>query len=124
MSMTTASHTVVCFLDELQDPDSRGLTLRLNEQMLDVIIVRREKQVFAYLNSCPHTGGPLDWVPGQFLSLDKNNIQCATHDALFRLDDGYCVAGPCAGEKLKAVPVIIDAGKIIILHGNIPADSC
>ena len=122
--MITASHTVVCYLDELHDPGSRGLTLRLNEQMLDVFIVRQGKQVFAYLNSCPHTGGPLDWVPDQFLSLDKHNIQCATHDALFRLDDGYCVAGPCAGEMLKAVPVIIDAGKIMIVHGDIPAGSC
>jgi nitrite reductase/ring-hydroxylating ferredoxin subunit len=123
MSMITASHTVVCHLDELHDPGSRGLTLSLNKQMLDVFIVRRGMQVFAYLNNCPHTGGPLDWVPDRFLSLDKNNIQCATHDALFRLDDGYCVAGPCVGDRLKAIPVVIDAGKIIIVHGYMPAGS-
>ena len=122
--MTATSHTIVCHLDELPDPGSRGLTLSLNEQMLDVLIVRRGEQVFAYLNKCPHTGGPLDWVPDQFLSLDKNNIQCATHDALFRLDDGFCVAGPCVGDKLKTVPVTIDAGNIIFVHDDIPAGIC
>jgi nitrite reductase/ring-hydroxylating ferredoxin subunit len=124
MSITRSCQTVVCKLDELQDPDSRGLTLSLNEQMYDVFIVRRGQQVFAYLNSCPHTGGPLDWVPDQFMSLDKNFIQCATHNALFRFNDGYCVAGPCAGDQLTAVPVVIDAGEVIIVHGDLLADSC
>jgi len=123
-SMTTIDYTVVCYLDELQDPGSRGMTLCANEQLLDVFIVRRGMQVVAYLNSCPHTGGPLDWVPDQFLSLDKNYIQCATHGALFRFDDGYCIKGPCAGETLKAIPVIIHDGKVIIAHHGLPEYAC
>ena len=122
--MAIASQTVVCQLDELHDPDCRGLTLCLNEQIFDVFIVRRGMQVFAYHNSCPHTGGPLDWVSGQFLNIDRDYIQCATHDALFRLNDGYCVAGPCAGDKLKSVPVVIDTGKVMIVHEELLADSC
>jgi nitrite reductase/ring-hydroxylating ferredoxin subunit len=121
--MTRVCQAVICKLDELQDPDSRGLTLSLNEQLYDVFIVRQGQQVFAYLNRCPHTGGPLDWVPDQFLSLDKNYIQCATHDALFRFNDGYCVAGPCAGDRLTAVPVVIDSGEIIIVYGDLQADN-
>ena len=80
----------------------------------DVFVVRQGAQVFGYLNSCPHTGGPLDWVPGQFLNLDKDYIQCATHDALFQLHDGECVAGPCKGDSLATVPVSIEAGDVVM----------
>ncbi|MGB5427998.1 MAG: Rieske (2Fe-2S) protein [Gammaproteobacteria bacterium] len=116
--------TVVCQLDELNDPDSRGLVMGVNGQLRDVFIVRLGQQVFAYLNSCPHTGAPLDWMPDQFLSLDKDYIQCATHAALFRITDGYCVAGPCAGDRLTSVPVTVDAGEVVVLPRDFPKDSC
>ena len=121
--MNTPGRTVVCHLHELSDPDSRGLMLRVDEQLHDVFIVRVGQQVFAYLNSCPHTGGPLDWMPDQFLSLDKDYIQCATHAALFRVDDGYCVAGPCAGDRLTSVPVIVDAGEVVLLVNDLTVDN-
>ena len=97
--------------------------LRVDEQLHDVFIVRVGQQVFSYLNSCPHTGGPLDWMPDQFLSLDKDYIQCATHAALFRVDDGYCVAGPCAGDRLTSVPVIVDAGEVVLLVSDLTVDN-
>ncbi|MEN8207282.1 MAG: Rieske 2Fe-2S domain-containing protein [Pseudomonadota bacterium] len=121
MPETTDRRTVICHLDELNDPDSRGLTLCVDKRFYDVFIVRRGQQVFGYLNSCPHTGGPLDWVPDQFLNLDRNYIQCATHDALFRLNDGHCIAGPCAGDRLTPVPVLIDAGEIVVVCDDFPA---
>jgi len=34
---------------------------------------------------------------------------------LFRLHDGKCVAGPCKGDGLVAVPVIIEAGDVVML---------
>jgi len=115
MTDITHSRTVVCRLDELDDPDSRGMTVTQGGQLHDVFVVRQGGQVFGYRNSCPHTGGPLDWVPDRFLNLDRDYIQCATHDALFRLHDGACVAGPCKGDSLAAVPVIIEAGEVIML---------
>lgn len=55
----------------------------------------RDGELFAYRNSCPHTGSPLDWVEHQFLDLDGALIQCATHDARFLIDTRECVFGPC-----------------------------
>ena len=115
MTDITHSRTVICRLDELGDPDSRGMTVTHGGQLHDVFVVRQGERVFGYRNICPHTGGPLDWVPDRFLNLDKDYIQCATHDALFRLHDGACVAGPCKGDSLAAVPVIIEAGEVIML---------
>jgi len=115
MSFRKSYRTTVCRLDELDDPGSRGATMALGSQLRDVFVVRQGGQVFAYLNSCPHTGGPLDWVPDQFLNIDKDSIQCATHDALFKLHDGKCFAGPCIGASLTSVPVVIEAGEVSLL---------
>jgi nitrite reductase/ring-hydroxylating ferredoxin subunit len=42
----------------------------------------------------------MDWVTDQFLDLDREYIECATHAALFCIWDGVCVAEPCAGDCL------------------------
>lgn len=64
-------------------------------------------RVRAYRNRCPHRGVTLNWVPGRFLDSDGRYLQCATHGALFRPEDGVCVAGPCVGERLPALAVTI-----------------
>ena len=47
--------------------------------------------MIGYVNSCPHLGSPLDWVPNRFLSADGRHVLCATHGALFRIEDGKVV---------------------------------
>jgi len=121
MTDAGAQRTVLCRLDELQDPGSRGVMLQQGDRLLDILVVRRGQGVYAYVNSCPHTGSPLDWVEHDFLSLDKRHIQCAMHAALFRLTDGRCVAGPCAGAGLTPVPVEVKAGLVIVSSATPPA---
>lgn len=114
MTNTGVRPAILCRLDELQDPGSRGVTLQQGGRLLDVMVVRKGRDVYAYVNSCPHTGSPLDWVEHEFLSLDKQHIQCAMHAALFRLTDGLCVAGPCTGSSLTAIAVTVEAGLVIV----------
>jgi len=113
MSNPGTQRTVLCRLADLQDPGSRGITLRQGDRLLDVFVVRKGQGVYAYINSCPHTGSPLDWNEHEFLSLDKHYIQCAMHAALFRLADGICVAGPCAGASLTAIAVVVEADLVV-----------
>jgi len=63
-------------------------------------------------------GGALDWQPDQFLNLEKTHIQCSTHHALFSIEDGLCVSGPCLGERLQAVNVTVSDGDVVILEGE------
>ena len=77
--------------------------------------VRRGELLMAYKNSCPHTGVNLEWQPDQFLDLSNSYIQCATHGALFRLEDGYCLRGPCAGDALEPVEVRLEAGQVVLI---------
>lgn len=105
----------LCRLDDLADPGSRSFTVRmLNDRIEDMFLVRRGTEVFAYRNHCPHTGSPLDWQPHQFLNLERTLIQCATHSALFRINDGYCVNGPCVGQALTSLDVELVAGWVEI----------
>lgn len=110
----TAPLLRLCRFDELADPDSRSFAVQMAAGPEDIFIVRRGAHVFAYVNHCPHTGSPLDWLPDQFLSLDRRLIQCAMHAALFRIEDGRCVAGPCAGRALTPVSVTVEEGWILV----------
>ncbi|MFN3580175.1 MAG: Rieske (2Fe-2S) protein [Pseudomonas sp.] len=98
----------LCHLDQLPDPGSKGFTY----QGQALFAVRQGSQVFVYENSCPHRGIPLEWVPDQFLDSSGRLIQCATHGALFLPENGACVAGPCAGQSLKARPCHINNGQV------------
>jgi naringenin degradation protein FdeD len=100
----------LCRLDEIADPGSKGFERAGGS----IFIVRRGMEVSGYVNSCPHTRGPLDWVEGQFLDLPRQHIVCATHGALFRIGDGHCIAGPCAGEDLTRVALSLREGVIYL----------
>ena len=113
-SDTKACETAVCRLDDIGDPGSKGMTVSGPAGLQDIFIVRRGDDAHGYLNSCPHTGAPLDWTPDRFLDLDDRHIQCAMHGALFLIEDGRCIAGPCNGDRLTRVPVRVEAGVVYV----------
>jgi nitrite reductase/ring-hydroxylating ferredoxin subunit len=90
----------LCTGAELAEASSRGF--EVDGQKL--LTVRRGGRVYAYENRCPHRGVGLEWKPDQFLDPSNSLIQCATHGALFLIEDGECVAGPCAGKSLTPIP--------------------
>jgi len=98
----------LCATTALPEGQSRGFVLQ-GERLL---AVRRDGRVHVYLNRCPHRGIPLEWEADRFLDDSGSLIQCATHGALFLIESGECVAGPCAGESLTAVPSTEEDGGI------------
>ena len=106
---------VLCRLDEIPDGGCKGFLMGAGAARRELFGVRRGVRVFVYENSCPHTGGPLDWQPDVFLDVEKTYIQCATHGALFRIEDGFCVHGPCIGDNLIAVPAQIEGGQVCLI---------
>jgi nitrite reductase/ring-hydroxylating ferredoxin subunit len=118
-----ASRTL-CRVDDLDDPGSEGFSVNTEGATKDILVVRLGTEVYGYLNSCPHTGAPLDWVPGRFLDPQREFIQCATHGALFCLVDGLCVYGPCAGDRLAPVSVTVMDGEVVMVGvDNEPGDA-
>lgn len=82
------------------------------------LIVNKAGGFYVYRNSCPHIGIALEWVEDQFLDSTKSVIQCANHGALFVIETGKCVAGPCTGQKLHAVTHQIIDSEIYIANSN------
>jgi len=41
-------------------------------------------------------------------------IQCANHGALFVIESGHCVSGPCSGQKLRKIQFQLIDGEIHI----------
>lgn len=103
----------LCRLDEIGDPGSKGFEDVPGEAAF--FVVRRGGEVFGYRNSCPHYGAPLDWKPDAFLSYDRDSILCSMHGALFDIDDGACISGPCPGQSLDKVDISVKKGRLFII---------
>ncbi|WP_370981093.1 Rieske (2Fe-2S) protein [Agaribacterium sp. ZY112] len=99
-------------MDTLQQTQKRSLAFDLDG--LALFLVSEADHWHAYKNSCPHRGIRLDWDNEQFLDYDEELIQCASHGALFRIDNGLCVAGPCSNAKLQKYPLIIQKQQVYV----------
>ena len=99
----------------LDETGSRGFELEYQGATIAGFVVQQQAQIFAYRNSCPHTGAPLDWMEHRFLDLEAAFIQCAVHDARFEIDSGLCVSGPCPGASLQSLAVEQEDGKVYLL---------
>jgi nitrite reductase/ring-hydroxylating ferredoxin subunit len=77
-----------------------------------LILYRDGDAVRAWLNVCPHAGRRLDWAPGKFLKSKDGLLVCAVHGASFELQQGQCVAGPCRGDALRPVAVVVRDGAV------------
>jgi len=108
------SGTILCQLDDIDDGDSAGFTAEVDGTPRMLLAVRKGGAVFVYINSCPHIGAPLDFHAGKFLSQDKKHIICSTHGALFEIEDGHCIFGPCRNAYLTPVPVSVSEGAVVI----------
>ena len=105
---------VICRLADLEDRGARAFTVSGGDWPLRGFVVRCGSGVRGYVNRCPHAGHPLDLVPHRFLTPDRALIVCSSHGALFEKDAGLCLAGPCAGQQLRAVPLEIVGDLILI----------
>ena len=115
MGMSGSAKLRLCPLGAIDDPGSRGLEIETSQGPLEIFVVRRGDSVYGYLNRCPHTGVNLEWLPHQFLDPSGGFIQCATHGALFRIEDGYCLRGPCAGDSLQPLELAVEQGTVFLL---------
>jgi nitrite reductase/ring-hydroxylating ferredoxin subunit len=101
--MSKTHHIELCRLDELEEGCARGFPDVGDGADHGIFLVRRNNRVFGYINRCPHTGAPLEWMPDQFLSLDGKFIQCTVHGALFEVDTGLCIHGPCLNRYIESI---------------------
>lgn len=104
----------ICALEDIPDGEARGFDI----DALDGFVVRRGTRVYGYVNICPHAGSRLDWKPDAFLTRDKSLIMCAVHGAVFEIDSGYCIGGPCQGFRLDKLDARVENGQVIVRDNN------
>lgn len=109
-----APGSMVCELSQIPDQGGWEVTFGQGKEPFQLLLLRRNDQVWAYHNSCPHFSIPLNFEPQHFIATDGKLVMCAHHTAFFNFDDGLCVDGPCLGARLLAVPIQIIDGKIFI----------
>ncbi len=82
----------------------------------DIFIVRKGELMAAYRNRCPHQGIALNWRANDFLDQQHAHIECKQHGALFELDSGQCIFGPCQGKSLEKIALrhLPDAIELIL----------
>lgn len=103
---------LLCALEDIPDGGAKGVLpdARGRDQGL---LVRRGDKVFGYVNNCPHYDrAPLGWKRNEFLNGAKDKIMCSAHGALFRIEDGTCVVGPCLGQSLKPIRITVEGGQV------------
>lgn len=103
----------LCRVHAIPDGEAIAVDLVLVDGEESLIVLRQGDAVRAWRNICPHAGRRLEWAPGKFL-ISRGTLICAVHGASFRTDDGTCVGGPCRGERLQAVAVVVRDGGVFL----------
>ncbi len=114
MSTLACRDVLVGRLTDLPDPGCREFSIGIGDWPFRGFVVRRGDEVYAYQNFCMHAGHPLNWKPDSFLTRDGTRIICSSHGALYEIESGVCVAGPCPGKRLRGLPVEIREGQIFV----------
>jgi nitrite reductase/ring-hydroxylating ferredoxin subunit len=97
-------------VDEIKEGSSKSI----EHQNFYLFAVKKNDQVYLYRNQCPHLGTPLEWEEDKFLDDDNELIRCSTHGALFSIDEGLCLVGPCKGKKIQKIPFVIIRGRVSV----------
>jgi len=109
----------ICAMSDIPSQRARGFQLLIvgddgAPRPWPIIIVRWGRQIFGYVNKCPHDGVNLDWETNQFLDPNGVRLMCGKHGALFELGTGICVDGPCKGKGLTPIALTVLDNEICI----------
>jgi nitrite reductase/ring-hydroxylating ferredoxin subunit len=114
LQFAPAPNTYLCEVTQIPDQGGWEVTFGEGKEPFRLLLLRRDQQIWAYHNSCPHFSIPLNFEPQHFIVMDGELIMCAHHTAFFNFDDGLCVDGPCTGSTLLSIPVYLADGSVFV----------
>ncbi len=100
-------------LETIADGAARNFVLQMRAGRFHGFVVRRGDDVYGYVDRCPHMGLPLAQVLDGYLTPDGERIACSWHGAIFAVEDGACLGGPCMGQPLTPWPVTVCDGAVV-----------
>jgi len=105
----------LCAASEIGEGEGRGFVFGSGTEREAIFVIRWKGALYAYRNSCPHVGTPIDWPENRFFDSTGNFLMCGTHGAVFRPEDGTCIEGPCKGRALTRIQVKVEAEEIFLV---------
>jgi len=99
-----AQGTRLCAVEDIPDQGGREVSFGASKENFRILLLRSGRDVWSYVNFCPHFSLPLNYDPQRFVTLD-GLVMCAHHTAFFNFHDGRCVDGPCLGAGLIPLPI-------------------
>lgn len=77
-------------------------------------MISNKQNIFVYKSLCPHLNESLVGKGESILDEKGHFIRCAKHQALFTLDQGLCIKGPCNTKQLAKQDFILSNGNLFI----------
>ncbi len=108
--MSVPSGAILARLDDLADP----CAIVAYAGDVALVVTRAGDRIHAFRNKCPHAGYPLQRADGRILVQEQRYIVCGAHGASFTFD-GACAGGPCNGDGLEHVAIIVRDGVVSVV---------
>src|SRR3954447_20496171 len=106
----------LCRSDQVADGEARGFD-PWNSGRDSVFVVNHNGRLRAWRDACPHYGDvPMAWRKNAYLNVERTRIVCAAHGAQFDIETGLCTLGPCLGQRLQAVDLVVTATNDIFIR--------
>jgi len=98
----------LCHIDEVTEGMARGFRTDPSSRQ-KIIVLRKNGVLHGWLDSCPHYEGgtPMAWRTDAYLNGEGTHLACHSHGALFEMETGECVLGPCLGQGLTRVELTL-----------------
>ena len=107
---------ILCETNEFGD--KQAIKVAHPHKEISVVIIQKEQRFYAYENVCPHFSVQLDYKEGQFSLYQNQVIMCAHHSALFDIETGMCIDGPCKGKHLQVISIEHINNQILLKSEN------
>ena len=97
-----------------KDFSAQSFTTKIRGEVFHGFVIKKNNKYFAYQNLCRHLSVTLDLNDADFFTHDKKHLQCQMHGAIYEIETGLCIAGPCVGAKLISIPFSEEENRLVI----------
>jgi nitrite reductase/ring-hydroxylating ferredoxin subunit len=107
-----APGTLFARIHDIANPGALVVRLDSADVWGSVLLTRSDEDIAAFHNRCPHAGYPLQHADGRMLVQESRYMVCGAHGASYELKTGACAGGPCNGDALTRIAIVVRDGEI------------
>jgi nitrite reductase/ring-hydroxylating ferredoxin subunit len=95
-------------------PDAAAIVVHAGEgdARVSLVLTRQGEAISCFRNRCAHANYPLQRADGRIVVQDGRYLVCGAHGASYTLADGACAGGPCNGDGLERVAIVLRDGVV------------